>query len=341
MVTPDRSRAPFATHPEGNTVRRPTSRGLSALGSLIAALSLAVAACGGSASSDPYELLIQSSKATWSPVQINLGIQATGTGQTVSLDPANIAIVVDSAAGKGAFHLSLPAAQLGIPAASLAQLGITGSSIDIDIVDDGQALYAKSVVFQPLLQALLGSSGKLPSGDLTGWLKLGTNAELAAFGAMAGGGLGGVKPSASASAPTAASLKSDLEAAGITLTFAGVEKRNGADAQHLKVAIDSTKLANNPNFAAGAGQNYASAAAAFKQLALSGDVWLDSASKHLVEMDLHIADSKGSSGSADLALTAKDPDGSVSLAGPASSVDVPMQALFGQVLQMMGQQLGG
>ena len=322
-------------------MRRPTFRGLSALASLIAALTLVVAACGGAASSDPYELMIQSSKAPWSPVQINMGIKATGNGQTVSLDPANIAIVVDSAAGKGAFHLSLPAAQLGIPAASLAQLGISGGSIDIDIVEDGQALYAKSALFQPLLQALLGSSGKLPSGDLTGWLKLGTNAELAAFGAMAGGSMGGVKPSASAGAATAASLKSDLEAAGVTLTFAGTEKHNGADAQHLKVAIDSTKLANNPNFAAGAGANYAQVAESLKQLTLSGDVWLDSASKHLVEMDLHMADSKGSSGTADFVVTAKDPDGSVSLESPASSVAVPMQALFGQVLQMMGQQLGG
>lgn len=322
-------------------MRRPTFRGLSAVASGIAALALALAACGGAASSDPYELLIQSSKTTWSPVQINMGIKATGDGQTISLDPANIAIVVDSAAGKGAFHLSLPAAQLQIPAESLAMLGITGSSIDIDIVDDGQALYAKSPVFKPLLQALLGSSGKLPAGDLTGWLKLGTNAELAAFGAMAGGGMGGLKPSASATAETAASLKTDLDAAGVTLTFAGVEKHNGVDAQHLKVAIDSTKLANNPNFAAGAGRNYAQVAESLKQLALSGDVWLDPASKHLIEMDLHMADAKGSSGSADLTVTAKDPDGSVSLAGPASSVEVPMQALFGQVLQMMGQQLGG
>ena len=325
-------------------LRRPTTRGLSALGSLLPAIVLALAACTGSAASDPYELLIQSSRTSWSPVQINLGIKATDGKQTIEIDPANIAIVVDKTAGKGAFHLSLPVASLGIPAAALTQLGVSGGSIDVDVVEDGQALYAKSALFAPMLRSLLGSNGSLPAGDLTGWLKLGTNAELATFAAAAEGGMGGMgaeKPGASEAAPTAASLKSDLEAAGITVTLAGTEKRNGADAQHLKVAIDATKLANNPSFAAGAGQRYAGVAAALKELTLSGDVWLDTATKHLVEMDLHMAGSSGTTGTADLTVTAHDPDGSVSLEGPASSVDVPMQALFGQMLQMMGRQLGG
>ena len=322
-------------------MRRPTVRGLSAFSAVISGLLLVLAGCGSAASSDPYELVLQSAKTTWSPVQVNVGIKATTNGTTVTLDPANIAFVVDSAAGKGAFHLSLPAAALGIPAASLTQLGISGSSIDIDLVDDGGALYAKSALFQPLLQLLLGSSGNLPSGDLTGWLKLGTNAELAAFGAMAQGSIGKAAPSASAGAETAATVKADLDAAGISLTLAGVEKHNGVDAQHLKIAVDATKLTNNPNFAAGAGQNYATAAAAIKQLSIGGDLWIDAGTKHVVEADLHLAQTSGGSDAADLTITARDPDGSVSLAGPASSVDVPLQTLFAQVLQLMSRQVGG
>jgi hypothetical protein len=323
----------------GFLVRRPSVRGLSAVG---IALAIALVGCGGSAaSSDPYELVLQSSKATWSPVQVNIGVKATTNGATVTLDPANIAFVLDSAGGKGAFHLSLPAAGLGIPASSLAQLGITGNSIDIDLVDDGQALYAKSPLFKPVLQLLLASSGGVPSGDLTGWLKLGTNAELAAFGAMAQGSVGKAIPSASAGADTAAAMRTDLETAGISLSLLGVEKHNGADAQHVKITVDATKLANNPNFASGAGQNYAQVAAALKQLSIGGDLWLDASSKRAVEADLRFAQTSGGSDSADVTITAKDPDGSVSLAGPPSSVDLPLQQLFAQVLQLMSQQMGG
>lgn len=320
-------------------MRRLTFRGLPALGILFTAIALA--GCGSAASSDPYELVLQSAKTTWSPIQVNIGVKATSNGATVTLDPASIVVVLDSAGGKGAFHVSLPAAALGIPAASLAQLGISGSSIDVDVVDDGAALYARSPLFGPLLQLLLGSSGSLPSGDLTGWLKLGTNAELAAFGAMAQGSVGKALPSASAGAQTAASMKSDLEAAGISLSLAGVEKHNGADAQHVKITVDATKLANNPNFAAGAGQNYAQVAEALKTLSISGDLWLDAGSKRIVETDLHFAQTSGGTDSADLTITARDPDGSVSLAGPTTSVDVPLQTLAAQVLQLMSKGLGG
>jgi hypothetical protein len=319
-------------------VRRSTLRGRSALGivvSVVASTGIALAGCSGGASSDPYELVVQSTKATWSPVQINVGVKATTNGQTVTLDPASIAIVIDETAGKGAFHLSLPAAGLGIPPAALGQLGISGGSIDMDIVDDGAALYARSALFKPMLTMLLGSSGQLPAGDLTGWLKLGTNEQLKAFAAL--GGAGVTRPSASPTDETAASLKTTMDGIGVTLTFAGAEKHNGADAQHVKVAIDATKLANNPNFAAGAGQNYAMAAAALKQLTLSGDLWLDPASKHLVEADLHLAQTSGGSDAADIAITAREPDGSVSLAGPAASVELPLQTLFSQLLQLMSK----
>lgn len=303
---------------------------------LVAVVSL-LAGCGGTAASDPYELVRSSVQTAWSPVQINIGLTATAGGKTVTLDPKSIAIVVDSAGGKGAFHLSLSAASLEIPASALLQLGITGDTIDFDVVYDGTALYAKSAVLKPLIQFVLGSSGKVPAGDLTGWLKLGTKEELAAFAAM---GRAGVSPSV-APVPDAAGLKAALEEAGVTLTVVGAEKRNGVDAQHVKVAIDSAKLVNNPNFASGAGNQYAQVAAALKTLTISGDLWIDAGSKRVIETDFHGASTSGSSDTVDVAVTAHDPDGTVPLDGPATAVDVPMSTLLGEMMKLMGQSIGG
>jgi hypothetical protein len=260
---------------------------------------------------------------------------ATAGGETVTLDPADLAIVIDAAAGKGAFHMSLPVAGLRIPASALAELGVTGDSIDLDIVEDGQALYAKSPLFRPMIRMLMGRAGDLPAGDLGGWLKLGTNAELLAFAAMAGGAV--PAPSASAPAENAASLKSYLDGAGVTLTLAGTEKHGGVDAQHVKVAIDSAKLAANPNFRMGAraGAGGADIDAMMKQLSLSGDLWIDGSAKRVLEMDFHIAQASGGSETADMAITAHDPDGTVSLDAPSSSVHLSLQTLFSRVLEMM------
>jgi hypothetical protein len=303
---------------------------------VIAGTALAVAGCGGGTTpSDPYELIVQSTKTGWSPVQVNVGMTATASGDSVTFDPADLAIVIDTAAGKGAFHLSLPVAGLRIPASALAELGVTGDSIDLDIVEDGQALYAKSPLFRPMIQMLMGRAGNVPAGDLAGWLKLGTNAELVAFAAMAGGAV--PAPSASAPADNAASLKSYLDGAGVTLTLAGTEKHGGVDAQHVKVAIDSAKLAANPNVRMGAraGAGGADIDAMMKELSLSGDLWIDGGSKHIVEIDVHISQTSGGSATAEMAVTAHDPDGSVSLDAPSSSVDVPLQPLVSRVLEMM------
>src|SRR3954454_19319598 len=139
---------------------------------------LLVAGCGNSAtSSDPYQLVLQTRDAKQDQVQIDFGASLTSTGTTVTLDPGAIRIVIDTTAGKGSFHMSLPAAALKLSAADLAQVGITGSTIDADVLWDGQALYAKSPILGTVLQ-LFGAQGgvTIPSGDLTGWLKLLTKA---------------------------------------------------------------------------------------------------------------------------------------------------------------------
>ncbi len=319
-------------------MRRPSRRGLPALGTALAGITLAgasLAACSAGAPSDPYELVVQSTKATWSPIQVNIGLTATDAGETLTLDPADLAIVIDETAGKGAFHLSLPVSALKIPAAALTQLGVSGDSIDFDLVDDGGALYAKSPFLKPMVTMLLGRTGDVPRGDLTGWLKLGTNAELAAFAAMAAAAA--PRPSASAAARDAASLKTFLADAGVTLSLAGTEKHGGVDAQHVQLAIDPAKLAANPNFRTGvhAGGNGADVDKLMKEVTLSGDLWIDAGSKRILQADVHLVQTSGGSATVDMTVTVRDPDGSVSLAAPSTSVDVPLQKLFSQILQLM------
>ncbi|HLO35004.1 MAG TPA: hypothetical protein VK194_02940, partial [Candidatus Deferrimicrobium sp.] len=233
-----------------------------------------------------------------------------------------------------AIHVSLPATGLGIPASALLQLGVNGDAIDFDMVYAGDAMYARSPVFKPMLSLILGPSGKVPTGDLTGWLKLGTKEELAAFAALSGGA--SATPSAPGSSVTAQSLRTALDAAGITLTSATTEKHDGTDANHVKVVIDAAKLATNPTFAAGAGAQYAQVAAALRATTLSGDLWIAPTTNRLLEIDLHVASTADASQAGDVTVLLDDPDGSVSLDAPPATVDVPITTLFRELMKLIG-----
>ncbi|HEY3165459.1 MAG TPA: hypothetical protein VGJ71_13920 [Candidatus Limnocylindrales bacterium] len=306
-----------------------------ALASLLLAVVLAIAGCGGaSGPPDPYQLLNDSTKATWNPIQINIGMTFKFQGETITLDPKNIAMVVDNASQKFGFHVSIPAASLGIPAGSLGSLGIDGDSIDFDMVYNGDGLFMRSAIMKPTLQMILGPIGRLPRGDLTGWLKLGTKEELAALSALAAAG-------GTASPPPGAIndvSKKSFEEAGISLTTAAaVEKRNGVDAQHITLAIDTAKLASNPAFSAGAGSGAqaAQAIALVKALSISGDIWVESSTKRILELDTHIAPASDATQGGDVTITAHDPDGSVSLEAPSSSTDVPLGILVSEMMKLV------
>lgn len=302
---------------------------------VIAVTALAGGCTGAAAPPDPYEQLTASMKATWSPIQVNVGLKVTAQGKTITLDPKDIAMVVDAAAEKFALHVSLPAAELGVPSATFDQLGIDGDSIDFDVIYAADALYARSAVFKPMLRLVLGPTGKVPAGDLAGWLKFGTKEELAALSALSGGAAG--MPSFAPPSPGIGATKASFEAAGVTFTSAPNEKRNGVDMQHIKIAIDLSKLTSNPAFIAGAGPQSGAAIAAVKALTASGDLWLDPASNRIVEADTHMASTNDPTDVGDITVTARDPDGSVSLDAPASAVDVPLGALITQVMKLVGK----
>jgi hypothetical protein len=306
--------------------------------SILVASAILVGGCTSTAApANPYDQLTTSLKTAWSPVQVNVGLTVTAAGQTVTLDPKDLAFVVDEAAQTFALHVSIPTMGFGIPDSALSALGIDGDTVDFDVLYAADALYAKGAFLKPVLKSILGPVGKLPAGDLTGWLKLGTKEELAALSALERSATG--MPSASQSPLDAGALRTSLDEIGLSLTTVGVEAHNGTNAQHLKIAFDMAKLAANPSFVAGAGGNTAQVAAMAKAISVSGDVWIDGGSNRVVESDLHVSTTADAPAVAvaDVTVTARDPDGSVSLAPPASSIAVPIGTLISQVMKMIGK----
>jgi hypothetical protein len=294
-----------------------------------------LAACGGSATTnDPYALTFNATKTGWDQVQVDLSLSAVQGSDSISLQPGAVRLVLDTKNGKGLFHLSIPTSALGSSAADLAQLGITGDTLDIDVLYDGQALYAKSPIAPALLQLLYASSGGVPSGDLTSWLKLGTAADFASLAA-----LGGVTPTSSA-APMASfadanALKTALTNAGVTLTFVATETHNGVSAAHVSATVDWTKLASSSALTSGASAaEIQQAITALQNTNSSIDLWIDG-SNRLIGLEVKGSSKTDATQTFDFNLSFKTPDAGTSLDAPATSVDVPLMTLLGPLLQSL------
>lgn len=308
---------------------------------LLVAFTAVVAACGGGTPpSDPYQILSGSMKAPLDPVQVNIGFDVKDGATTVSIDPSALAFVANKAAGTAAVHVSIPTAALGSDASALAQFGITGSTIDLDVVYDGTAVYGRSPIFATLLTMILQPSGDLPAGDLAGWLQIVTAEDLKGL-AGAAGGSGDIPSFAVPSAGDGPALKTALEDAGITLKVAGTEQRDGAEAYHLTVAIDSTKLLANKAFDSVSRAQLDQMTTALKAVTLSGDLWVDKASSHVVEVDVHAVSTEDSKQSGNLTVKIGSPDGSVSTDAPSSFVVVPFKSIITNVMSLIGQGLTG
>ena len=302
----------------------------------LAIAALFLASCGGAATvTDPYQIVDKSASASYDVVQVNVGFSATLPGQTISVDPKSIQVIADHNTGKAEFRINLPLAQLGADAAALAGLGVTGDTLDLDVVFDGQALYAKGAVLTTLLTMLMTQAGLTP-GDLSGWVRLGTKDEFAAFaGALGPGTVPSMAPLAS---HDAASIKSALEGAGITLTYVGAERRADKDTAHLSVAVDVTKLSSSAAFDEVPSSESDTVRNALQEVAISADVWVDSSSYRLVEVDLHVTPNDGS-GKADLTILLSQPSDTSGLAAPSPYTEVPLSQLLTQLLQTFGQGL--
>ena len=305
----------------------------------LVAAALILASCGGSAAvTDPYQIIDKSGSASYDAVQVNVGFSTTVNGTGITIDPSAIQLIVDKTAGKGEFKLALPVASLGADASSLAQLGITNGNLDLDVVWDGQALYANGPVLTTALTLLMTQAGTTP-GDLSGWLRLGTKADFEALvgelGALGGGSIPSMAPLAS---HDAASIKKALEEAGITVTYVGAEKKGGKDASHLAVAFDMAKLQASDAFKQLSSAQAQQLETAMQQATVAADVWVDSSSYRLVEMDLHVTPKDGSA-KADVTILVSQPSDTSGLTAPATYTDVPMSQLLSTLLKSFGQGL--
>lgn len=304
---------------------------------LVAFIGVVLAGCNSApAASDPYQVLYDAN-GKWDTVQVNVGLSVQGGTTPLSLDPSAVKIVVDSNGGKALVHLGLPLAQLQVDAATLAQLGITGDTLDLDVLWDGGALYAKAPALKNTLQLLLMQAGQTVTGDLGGWLRLATKSEFEALAGLAGGG---VTPSM-APVPTAASaadLKAKAEAAGLVLTLAGSEQHAGVDANHVTFTLDWTKFAQS-EFMKGAEASQAQAfLTAMDGATVSGELWVDKNARRIVGVDIHGAAKSGEK--VDVTITAKAPDAGTSFDAPADAVNVPLMGMITQLMTQFGGSLG-
>ena len=308
-----------------------------ALTALILSASLAIGGCGSPAAPDAYDLLTATTEAAWDPIQINIGLTAKDGDTTFTIDPTAIALVAAGGGTKTAVHIALPAASLGLEPSMLDALGFDGDAITFDVLYDGAKLYARSAMLGTTLRMILGPSGNVPSGNLAGWLAFGSAEEFAALSNLVGGsgpiGPGAASPPGGSPAP----LKAALGDLGITLSNAGTEQHGGIAAIHLAIAIDTQKLLASPLFDAATKAQLGQLGVSLGALTLSGDLWIDPAANRVVEMDLHVGSSTEPDQAADVTVTVRDPDGSVSLEAPSAFVDVPIGTLVREMLKLLGR----
>ncbi|TAK02441.1 MAG: hypothetical protein EPO36_02110 [Chloroflexota bacterium] len=307
------------------------------LASLLLAVSAVAAACGGSSGGDAYDLLYKAIDSDRDPVQVNVGFALTDGSMSVEIDSSQIGFVMDKEGGSGAVHVSIPVDSLGADASVLTDLGFTGDAIDLDVVFDGEALYARSPLVGSLLEALLAETGGLPDGDLGGWLRFGTEAELSGL-MEALGGTAALPSSSFPPAGNAGELKSSLEGAGITLKNEGREDHNGVDSNHISVAIDVEKLLASEYLESADAGSLESARTTLSELDLDINLWLEASSGHLAEIDVNAASTTNSDQTAELTLRFRDPDGSIPTDAPDDFVELPITELVEDLLPML---LGG
>ncbi len=320
-------------------MHRPSIRGTRLRrGLALAALPLAlvVAACGAAtpsapAAADAYTAASKVFDAPLERIKINVGVTATGEN-AIEIKPEAIEVVIDQTAGKGSVHLSIPSKALGSDAAALGALG-GGDTIDVDALFDGQGLYVKSPLAAALLPFLAMQGVQVPTGDLSGWLKLGTAEELSGITGMMG-----EMPEASENPANElkdldpAELKQQLEDAGVTVTVVGREQRNGVDSEHLLLNVDLKKLEASELAGKLPTDQLPGLGDAAASGTLTADVWLDATTGRPNEIAIHASDGTDK---ADITVLVSDP-GAVSLDAPATFVEVPIAPLITPLLQQFG-----
>lgn len=315
-------------------------RRLTALAGLV--IVAALAGCGGSSAKDPYQLVFASKAATPDVMQVRIGLATVGGSTPIAIAPDAFKVTTDKISGKVRIQVDVPFASLGIPPAALAGLGVSGEKLALDVLYDGDALYANSPVLASTLTTLMTELGQTPTGQLTGWLKLGTKTEFEALAAGLGAGAG-ASMAPLPSVTDGAGLKTQLESYGITLAYAGEETRNGVDSHHLTMAMDLAKLAQNPAFGSLNGTQLGQLGAMAGAVTISADWWLDKASGRNVEVDLHVAPTGAVPSSepsrVDVTVLFGTPDAGATFDAPATFTEVPLAPIVQGLMQQFGKGL--
>lgn len=322
------------------------------LAALAAALVIAtLASCAGSPKSDPYQLVYAASKAgTPDVVQVKVGVTVQGP-TPLTIAPDAFKLTVDSTTKKFRVQVALPVAGLGLSAAQLQAVGVTGDTITADLLWDGNGIYLDSPAAGKLLALVMTQLGQTPPGNLTGWLRLGTAAEFATLVGQLAGRLGAMPSIAPlASAPTitdGATLKRELDAYGITLTYVETTSRNGVNANHVSMAFDwatlAATMAANPALKSISAGQLAQLTTLESKADLSIDLWLDASTSRLVEVDSHLAQKAGTASGAperaDATILIGAPDAATTLDAPATYTEVPLTPLIQSLVQQFGKGL--
>jgi len=308
---------------------------------LIAAV-LGLAACGPG-QTDPYSLLDRAWTAGWDRVQLQLGVTLEVPSQggdfmpvpNIKVDPNAMTAIVDTHTGQWRVTLAIPGDAAGLP----ALFGVGVQAIDAEILFDGTNLFAKSPLLPMMLQPGLGAPA-LIDGDLTGWVRLGSTADLGPFldpsnpAAMLpiGAALPGLAalPLPSPGSPT--TLRQFFEDFGVVAEFKGTEARNGRDAHHVAAGLDIAKLARSDRLAALTGwgrDQMQGLTETARQLAISSDWWFDKENGRLVSLEMNVRTVQAPATHFGATLLLGEPAIAEPFVAPATYTEVPLKDLLG------------
>lgn len=318
------------------------------LGKVLIAAALGLAACGPS-QTDPYALLDRAWTVGWDRMQIQLGVTLELPSQggdvmplqgNINIDPSAITAIVDTDTGQWRITLAVPMQSLGVLPTQLFGLGTQGmQSVDAEILFDGSNLFVKSPLLAMALQPGAGSPA-LAEGDLTGWVRLGSTADLGAIvdpsnpAAMLPlvAALPGLDALPLPTPGSPARLRQFFEDFGVVAEFKGTEPRNGRDAHHVEAGLDIVKLARSDRLASlmGWGRDQLQGLSeTARQLAVSSDLWFDKETGRLVGFAVNFRSVQAPVTHLGLTLNLAEPAIADPFAPPGTYTDVPLKDLLG------------
>jgi len=303
-------------------------------------LAAIVVGCTAPAATDPYVLTSNSLDAGWHRVQLELSLRADVEDRTVAIERGDIRLAFDAEAGTGSFSLSVAPAALGLGPDEVVSLGLPGDRLELDVLFDGEAVFARSPLAAHFLPMLLAQFGDVPAEDYSGWLRLGTKQEFEVLAALAS--MGSPQPDfvtpelEELAALGPAELQQLLADYGVALSFVGVEHREGVEASHLRFLFDTASVAQN-QFLPGLDPRQLGEMAA-AEVRLTTDAWLHPTTNRPVELSFEMTSSDPALPELSLSLYVGEPDASVTFAAPDSYVDVPVLTI---IQQFMGSFVSG